>query len=283
VPELQLRGGALDGVTIHYVADGRGPAVVLVHGLGGFAESWHHNLAFLGRQATVYALDLPGFGQSSKPCVGYDLRMLADAVYGFASALGLERVALVGHSLGGAIAMACALVYPATVERVALLGAVVPGFDYRLSPAYRLIALRGVGELLAACMPKSVYRAALSRCFAEPAPDEVAFLVDWSYSTRTSPAGRAAYLATLRGVRADFVENGDAYRSAVRRLDVPVLSIHGVQDPVVPARHCATVGEALQRGATRWLDRCGHFPQIEHAPTVNAWLAEFLVGRPAPR
>ncbi len=283
MPDVQLRGGALDGVRIHHVVDGRGPAVILVHGLGGFAESWHHNLAFLGRQATVYALDLPGFGQSSKPRIGYDLRLLADAVHGFASAVGLERVALVGHSLGGAIAITCALVYPAMVERIALLGAVAPGFDYRLAPAYRLVALRGVGELLAACMPKSVFRMALSRCFAEPVPDEVAFLVDWSYAARTSPTGRAAYLATLRGVRADFAENDEAYRTAIRRLDVPVLAIHGVQDPVVPARHCAAVVEALQRGAVRWLDRCGHFPQIEHAQTVNAWLSEFLVGRTAPR
>jgi pimeloyl-ACP methyl ester carboxylesterase len=283
VPEVQLRGGALDGVRIHHIVDGRGPAVILVHGLGGFAESWHHNLAFLGRQATVYALDLPGFGQSSKPQVGYNLRLFADAVYGFAAALGLERVALVGHSLGGAIVTVCALVHPALVERIALLGAVVPGFDYRLAPLYRLVALRGLGELCAACVPKSVFRLALSRCFAEPAADEVAFLVDWSYAARSSPAGRAAYLATLRGARADFADNADAYRTAVRRLDVPVLAIHGVQDPVVPARHCATVVEALRRGAVRWLDRCGHFPQIEHASTVNAWLAEFLVGRTAPR
>jgi pimeloyl-ACP methyl ester carboxylesterase len=209
--------------------------------------------------------------------------MFADAVHGFATALGLEHVGMVGHSLGGAIAVTSALVHPTMVERVALLGAVVPGFDYRLAPAYRLIALPGVGEVLAACLPKSVYRAALSHCFAGPAPDEVAFLVDWSYASRTSADGRAAYLATLRGVRADFIANDGAYRTAIRRLEVPVLSIHGVQDPVVPARHCATVGEALQRGSIRWLDRCGHFPQIEHAPTVNAWLAEFLVGRPAPR
>jgi pimeloyl-ACP methyl ester carboxylesterase len=66
-------------------------------------------------------------------------------------------------------------------------------------------------------------------------------------------------------------------------LDLPVLLIHGRQDRVVPAVHCAEVADAFGNAAVRWTDECGHFPQIEHADAVNGWLAEFLVGRPAPR
>lgn len=283
MPEIQLKGGALDGLALHYLVEGRGPAVLLVHGLGGFAESWRHNVDYLSRQATVYALDLPGFGRSGKPRATYRLPFFVDALRGFASVMGLGRSALVGHSLGGAIAIAYATAYPADVERIALLGAVVPGFGYRLSWVYRLIALYGIGELLSACAPASVYRAAIGRCFAEPVPEEVAFLVDCAYAVRTSPEGRAAYLGTLRGVRTDFVDHAEQYRKALRRLDVPVLAIHGRQDPVVPATHCADVVENCGRAAVHWLDRCGHFPQIEHAHAVNAWLAEFLVGRTATR
>ncbi len=283
MPEIQLRGGALDGLPIHYLAGGRGPAVVLVHGLGGFAEAWRHNVDYLGRQATVYALDLPGFGLSGKPRATYDLPFFAQALRGFVNGLALGRVALVGHSLGGAVAAAYAIAYPADVERVALLGAVMPGFGYRMPWVYRLIALRGVGELASVCAPAGLYRAAIARCFAAPAPDEVEFLVGCAYAARTSPEGRAAYLGTLRGVWTDFADHAEHYRRALRQLDVPVLAIHGRQDPVVPPAHCAEVVEACRRGAVRWLDRCGHFPQIEHAPAVNVWLAEFLVGRTAPR
>src|SRR5438552_3560002 len=67
MPELRLRGGEVDGLDLHYLVDGRGPAVVLVHGLGGFAESWRHTLRGLAGRTTVYALDLPGFGASAKP------------------------------------------------------------------------------------------------------------------------------------------------------------------------------------------------------------------------
>ena len=99
MPEIRLRGGEVDGLGLHYVVEGRGPAVVLVHGLGGFAESWRHNVAPLTRQATVYALDLPGFGTSAKPRAHYRLAYFALALHGFFEALGLRQASLVGHSL----------------------------------------------------------------------------------------------------------------------------------------------------------------------------------------
>ena len=73
MPELQLRGGEVDGLRLHYVVEGRGPAVILIHALGGFAETWRHNIEPLARRATVYAVDLPGFGASAKPRSRYRL------------------------------------------------------------------------------------------------------------------------------------------------------------------------------------------------------------------
>src|SRR5205085_12027357 len=105
MPEVQLRGAEVDGLTLHYVTEGRGPAVVLLHGLGGFAESWRHNIPALARVATVYAVDLPGFGRSSKPPARYRLADSARAVHGFLQAIGLGRVAIIAHSLGGAIGL----------------------------------------------------------------------------------------------------------------------------------------------------------------------------------
>ena len=74
-----------------------------MHGLGGFAESWRHNVAALADRATVYALDLPGYGRSAKPRTTYGLAYFARALHGFVETLGLSRVSLVGHSLGGAL------------------------------------------------------------------------------------------------------------------------------------------------------------------------------------
>lgn len=283
MPEIQLRGAEVDGLTLHYVAEGRGPAVVLLHGLGGFAESWRHNIPALASVATVFAVDLPGFGLSSKPPARYRLADSARALHGFLQAMGLGRVAIVGHSLGASVALTYALTHPARVERLALIGALVPGATYRLSLPYRLAATHVLGELLALCGCAPLYRAAISRCFHAPVGEEIEYLVRESYAARTSPEAKAAYLATLRDIRRDIVEHAPDFRRALVTLDPPVLLIHGRQDRVITPTHCAEASEILPRARVRWIDGCGHFPQIEHAPVVNSWLTEFVVGRPAPR
>jgi len=283
VPELCLQGGDLDGLSLHYVVEGRGPAIVLIHGLGGFAESWRHTIAALRGEGTVIAPDLPGFGRSAKPRREYGLTFHARAVEGLLRALGIERIRLVGHSLGGAVAAAHAALFPGRVERLALLGATVPGFPLRPSLVYRLMSLPGVGEIASSLITPGLCAAALARCFAAPDPDEIAFLVAHEYPARASAAGRAAYLSTLRSVRADFTAGAAAYRAALAELERPALVIHGRQDPVVPISHARAVAGGLAAAEGRWLDRCGHFPQIEHAETVNGWLGDFLHAPTRPR
>src|SRR5499426_2625924 len=159
MPELQLRGGEVDGLRLHYVVEGRGPAVIFVHGLGGFAESWRHNVSPLARRATVFSVDLPGFGGSAKPRTRYRLGYFANALRGFMDGLGLPQASFVGHSLGGAAAITLALMHPSRVERLALVGAIVPGCSYRPSWIYRLIAVRGLGELLSLAGSARLYKA----------------------------------------------------------------------------------------------------------------------------
>src|SRR5438876_12275775 len=100
MPELRLRGGEVDGLDLHYIVAGRGPAVVLVHGLGGFAESWRHTTRALADRTTVYALDLPGFGASATPPARHCLCSFASALPGFMDVLGTRGAAPVRHSLG---------------------------------------------------------------------------------------------------------------------------------------------------------------------------------------
>src|SRR5262249_33488076 len=184
--EVRLQGGPMDGLTVHYVRQGRGPVVVLVHGLGGFAESWRRTIDALAARADVLALDLPGFGLSAKPRTRYDLDFFVRSLHGFLDVVGVGQVSLVGHSLGGAVAVAYALTHPARVDRLALLSAVVPGFGYRPSWLYRLAAVRGLGELASLCAARPLYRAAIARCFHAPTADDVDALVDWGYAARTA-------------------------------------------------------------------------------------------------
>lgn len=285
MPELRLSGGDVDGLVVNYLVEGpaRGPAVVLIHGLGGFAETWRRNVAPLAERAAVYALDLPGFGRSGKPRARYGLTFFARALHGFLDALRIPPAALVGHSLGGAVAMTYALIHPARVERLALIAAVVPGFSYRPSWIYRTLMLPGVGEALALCGSARIYKAALARCFHRVVREEIDFFVEGFYAERTAWVARAAYLSTLREVRRDFERRAADYRRVMAGLGSPVLLIHGRQDRVVPAAHCHEVAAGVPRATVRWLDDCGHFPQVEQPQAVNDLLAEFVAGRPAPR
>lgn len=281
MPTLKIAlGNDPQRLTLHYAAEGSGPPVLLLHGLGGFAESWRHNLPVLGHRLSAFALDLPGHGLSDKPPVRYRLPFFVRVIDGFVETLGLERVALVGHSLGGAIAAAYAVAYPRRVSRLVFIGGAVPGFGYRLSWVCRLIALRGVGEMIGRFAKPGLYRSALARCFAVPDGEEVAFLVQTSYETRAAPEGQAAYLSTLREMRSDFTVDGGFYRKHLGALNLPALVIHGRRDPVVAPVHAERVAAGLRQATLRWIDNCGHFPQIEHADEVNRLLLEFLASRP---
>jgi pimeloyl-ACP methyl ester carboxylesterase len=239
-------------------------------------------MAALAGRHTVLALDLPGFGRSAKPHGRYDLEFFAAAVDGFLDALGIPPATLVGHSLGGAVAVAFALRRPARVERLALIGALVPGF-YRLSVPYRLAVVPALGDLLALVRSATLYKWALSRCFHTPDRATVDFLVEHAWADRTGLAARLAFLRTLRHCRDDLVARASAYRRAIATLDVPVLLVHGRLDPVIPAAACRAAAGAFPRAEARWLDACGHFPHLECPTTVNDWLAAFAAERPAAR
>jgi pimeloyl-ACP methyl ester carboxylesterase len=276
MPRVRLQGGELDGLELHYVTAGRGPVTLLVHGLAGFADYWRYTVEGLGSQGRVVALDLPGSGQSAKPRRPYDLDFFVRALDRLLEALDLPRVRLVGHSLGGAVAAAYALARPGRVERLALVSPAVPGFPLTPSLALRLLAVRGLGELLARCITRRVVEAALARCFWTPKPEEVAFLLERQWGPGSTAEARAAYLATLRGLKEDFVRKAPAYRVGFGRWERPVLVIHGQQDPIIPLAHARAVVEGMPRARGYWLDQCGHFPHLEHPAVVNGWLGDFL-------
>ena len=114
MPELTLRGGEVDGLGLHYEVAGRGPAVVLVHGLGGFGASWRHTIEALASRATVYAVDLPGFGRSGKPRTHYRLGYFARAL----REAGLAHVVTDAPAVAGAMPHVTAVTAPTAVMRL---------------------------------------------------------------------------------------------------------------------------------------------------------------------
>jgi pimeloyl-ACP methyl ester carboxylesterase len=117
----------VNGTTIHYMRGGKGPAVILIHGLPQDWYEYHAIMPRLAKQFTVIALDLRGIGGSSAAAGGYDAANLAEDVHQLATALKLQSVYVVGHDIGGPVAFAFALRYPDTARGVMILDAVLPG------------------------------------------------------------------------------------------------------------------------------------------------------------
>jgi pimeloyl-ACP methyl ester carboxylesterase len=138
------------------------------------------------------------------------------------------------------------------------------------------------GRCRSRLITRGICTTALARCFDRPDSDEIRFFVDHEFAARSCSEGRAAYLSLLRSVTDDFTLGADVYRAALSHLGRGVLVVHGLQDRVIPLAHARQVAEGLGVAQPRWLDRCGHFPQIEHAEVVNAYLRDFLFA-PASR
>ena len=114
----------VNGLTAHYLQAGSGPPVVLVHGGASDSRDWLPAMSALAPAFTLYAPDLPGFGQNERNESGYYLTDFSDFITGFMDALGLEKAALVGHSFGGRVCLEVALRQPERVSRLVLTDAV---------------------------------------------------------------------------------------------------------------------------------------------------------------
>ena len=144
-PELQFR--TIHGYRRAFRIAGSGPALLLIHGIGDNSVAWDPIHSRLARRFTVIAPDLLGHGQSDKPRADYSVAAYANGMRDLLSVLGIDQVTVIGHSLGGGVAMQFAYQFPQLVERMVLVGA--GGVTKDVNLALRLAALPGGGEALA--------------------------------------------------------------------------------------------------------------------------------------
>jgi pimeloyl-ACP methyl ester carboxylesterase len=253
------------GLNAHFLEGGSGAPVVLVHGLGSRALDWGPLLPELLRAGFhVYAMDLPGFGESSKPADrSYSIAEQAAFVEAFLEAMHLDRVALVGISMGGWIAGTVALDAPQRVDRLVLVDSA--GFSYRLDFDPRLFfpaTPEQVDALLALLIPHP-----------QPLPG---FIKD--DIVRHSQEGAWVIQRVLASVK-----KGDAILDArFSALKLPVLLVWGKQDLITPL----ALGEAMHRAAPQSVlevyDGCGHLAAATCAERVMPRLVRFLKGEGPP-
>jgi len=241
------------------------PRVVFVHGLGGSYEPWSLNLPAFAERFRICALDLVGAGSSDKPAMDYSVPSLADFLARFLDALGgdWQRVSLVGHSLGGAIALAFASRYPERVDRLVLVDSagLGPEIDAEVLNLMRTApTIEGI-------------RAELTHFFAHSGLVQQA-LVEQLYQQRIQPGAREALLATAEAAFGGNQQRIDL-RETLASLPNEMLVVWGNEDSVIPVAH-AQQARHVPKGKAEIFEACGHCPHIERADAFNQLAISFL-------
>ena len=231
--------------------------IILVHGFGGDAAGWLFNQGPLAASATVYALDLPGHGQSSKTLSDGSVAHLAATVLAFMDALAIGKAELVGHSLGGAIAMQVARAHPARVAALALIGSA--GLGAEINAAY-------INGFIAAESRKDI-KPLLEQLVADAALISRSLINDILQFKRID--GVTAALTTIAQGFQNGVKQTIDLRASLAALDIPVKVIWGAQDAIIPVSHAAGLAANV---AVTVLDGYGHLVQLEAAAEVNKLL-----------
>src|SRR5271165_4578076 len=267
----------LHGRPVTYAQAGSGPVLLLIHGMGGTFENWQAVLEPLARGHTVIAPDLPGHGASAPGAGDYSLGSLAAGLRDLLLALGHERATLVGHSLGGGIAMQLSYQFPEMTERLVLVSS--GGLGPEVSPVLRAAALPGANLFIAAtAAPARSIGATLARGLAVIGlrPNTDVAEVARGYASLADPDRRAAFLATVRaviGTGGQRVHAGDRLYLAE---GMPVLIIWGARDPMIPLHHGENAHEAIPGSHLEVFEGVGHLPQLEAPGRFIAVLERFM-------
>jgi len=264
---------------VAYTTAGQGEPLLLVHGLGSTRRTWNGILDSLAATHTVIAPDLPGHGESDPPAGDYSLGAYAVGLRNLLISLGLRSATLVGHSLGGGVALQFAFQFPERTERLALIGS--GGLGPQLTPMLRFATLPGaktvVGVLARFPEPftrgflrsvTKVVPAFLARPDAGPVAEDLHRLTD---------AGqRRTFLRTARNVIDWRGQTVSATETIAVLTDLPVLLAWGTDDRVIPPRHHRAVAGLLTGPELVEIAGAGHYPHLTASAEIVAALLKFL-------
>jgi pimeloyl-ACP methyl ester carboxylesterase len=241
---------------------GSGPPLLLLHGIGDSSRTWSEIIPTLARNHLVIAPDLLGHGDSDKPRADYSVAAYANGMRDLLSALDIETVTLVGHSLGGGVAMQFAYQFPERTERLVLVSS--GGAGRRVSPLLRAAALPGAGLAVGALRLPGA-RLAVNAAIELLQRLDTGLGVDAEDLARVVDAlpdatSRSAFIRTLRSVV-------DWRGQVVTMLDrcylvrgMPTLLMWGARDSVVPVGHAHKAHAAMPGSRLEIFDDAGHFP-----------------------
>jgi pimeloyl-ACP methyl ester carboxylesterase len=272
----------LHGHLVGYQIAGEGPVVGLIHGITSTSESWRRLIPRLAERYTVVAPDLLGHGGSAKPRGDYSLGAYASGIRDLMGVLGFESGTVVGHSLGGGIALQFAYQFPEYCERLVLISS--GGLGREVHPLLRAASLPGAELVLPLLARDWSVRAgeaiseALGRLGIQAGSDLGEFAR--GYASLTDPGARAAFLRTVRAVIGPMGQQVSALDRLYLAEDMPTLIVWGTDDPIIPVEHGRAAHELIPGSQLVEIEGAGHWPHLDEPDRLVEAIGEFMEETP---
>jgi len=268
----------LHGHRVSYRTAGEGPLIVLIHGITGTSAQWNPVIELLSDRYTVLAPDLLGHGESAKPRGDYSLGAYAVMIRDVIVALGHRRGTIVGHSLGGGVAMQFAYEYPVFAERLVIVDA--GGIANEVHPLLRAATLPGAEIVLPLIAHARVLSlgSALGRALRAVGFNAGPDLAEMArgYASLSDADARKAFLHTVRAVIDIWGQRVCAADRLYLAALLPSLIVWGERDPLIPVAHADEAHRLMPGSRLEVFEDAGHFPHIDDPIRFARVLADFV-------
>ncbi len=252
-----------------------GIVVILVHGLGGFAENWMFNIKVLAKHFRVFTLDLVGFGKTDKPKAPYTYIYFAKFLNDFMKKMQIKKAIFIGHSLGGGTILQFALDFPDKVKKLVIISSA--GLGTEAFGIFKIMSLPIIGELLTRPSRKGVAKLLKELVYDKTViQDEI---IELWYQMSCIPEAQKAFLKTNRATTNLFGYKPkvvDPIMQNLHKIEAPTLIIWGKQDQIVPISHAYVAERGIPNSTLHVFDRCGHAPMVECIDDFNSSVINFL-------
>jgi pimeloyl-ACP methyl ester carboxylesterase len=271
-----------NGINLHYVTEGEGKLMLMLHGFPEFWYSWRHQITEFSKDYQVVALDLRGYNDSDKPQAveAYAMTELLEDVKGVITELGYENCILVGHDWGGAIAWNFAYTYPEMVEKLIILNLPHPAkFKEGISTPQQLLKSWYIFLFQLPFIPESILQwndyQAIAAAFQDMTVDKSAFTQEDLEAYKDAAAKRGALTAMLNYYRCIFQSLLNS-QSQWSILNVPTLMIWGEKDTALGKELTYGTETYVSDFRLKYIPNCSHWVQQEQPQLVNQYMREFL-------
>lgn len=248
---------------IRYLEDGQSDRnLLLLHGLGGYAERWSNIMPFLSKKYHIFAPDLIGYGQSDKPSVDYTVDVFIKFVFDFIESVGMKKTFVIGTSLGGQIAAECAATQNPAIEKVVLISPA--GVMRKSTPtldAYTMAALYPNRDSV-----KNAYQMMIG-----PDKQVSEISVERFVTNMSRPNAKMVFLSTLLGLK-----NAPDIFEKLQKITSPTMVIWGREDKLIPFEYSQHFVSSIRNCEFVPMDGCGHSPYIEDPERLSEIITKFF-------